>query len=309
MEKPRAALPVLPYFSLFGGIFALRFAFCVWYNITKTKEKRYETNKKHRGAHSRRMLHDFARLFRHGSEPHRSHDPRASAKRRERSRGIARSPHRIARYPGEPAEPDAPETPGFPNEPSEPTEPGQPDAPAEPESPAEPEEPEPPQNLQLYILCTGNGVNLRSGAGGGYSAVATAEKDTSYAVIAKVNGWYCVYYRGKKVYMAAAYAKEFTLEKSENSAVEKVLEEGYKLLGTPYVYGAVRLHDGAGKFRARLQNERVRLLVAHAVRVLSGREKASRHYHKIAGEAGQIGKTSQPVPRRLHLFHQRVAVL
>lgn len=153
--------------------------------------------------------------------------------------------------PGEPGQPDAPETPGFPNEPNEPnepSEPGQPDAPAEPESPAEPEEPEPPQNLQLYILCTGNGVNLRSGAGGGYSAVATAEKDTSYAVIAKVNGWYCVYYRGKKVYMAAAYAKEFTLEKSENSAVEKVLEEGYKLLGTPYVYGAVRLHDGAGNF-------------------------------------------------------------
>ncbi len=161
--------------------------------------------------------------------------------------------------PAEPAEPDTPETPDAPGEPSEqpgdqpsepnePNEPEQPATPAEPNAPAEPEEPNPPQNVQLYILCTGNGVNLRSGAGGGYKAVATAEKDTSYAVIAKVNGWYCVYYRGKKVYMAAAYAKEFTLEKSDNAAVEKVLEEGYKLLGTPYVYGAVRLHDGAGNF-------------------------------------------------------------
>jgi len=29
--------------------------------------------------------------------------------------------------------------------------------------------------------------------------------------------------------------------------VESVIEEGYKLLGVPYVYGAVRLHDGKGK--------------------------------------------------------------
>ena len=36
------------------------------------------------------------------------------------------------------------------------------------------------------------------------------------------------------------------MEKTQNSATEKVIEEGYKLLGVPYVYGAVRLHDGKG---------------------------------------------------------------
>jgi peptidoglycan endopeptidase LytE len=41
-----------------------------------------------------------------------------------------------------------------------------------------------------------------------------------------------------------------TLEKSENDKVEKVISEGYKLLGTPYVYGAVRIHDGKGKLLA-----------------------------------------------------------
>lgn len=160
----------------------------------------------------------------------------------------AESPDIPAESPDTPVEPSEPNAPAEPTEPDTPTQPEQPAEPAAPPVENEPEQPEPQQNLQLYIICVGNGVNLRSGAGSGYGAVATAEKDTSYAVVAKLNGWYCIYYRGKKVYMAAAYAKEFTLEKSDNATVEKVLEEGYKLLGTPYVYGAVRLHDGAGNF-------------------------------------------------------------
>ena len=34
---------------------------------------------------------------------------------------------------------------------------------------------------------------------------------------------------------------------SDNEDIERVIAEGAKLLGTPYVYGAVRLHDGKGK--------------------------------------------------------------
>lgn len=112
-------------------------------------------------------------------------------------------------------------------------------------APDEEEKTETEVNEQLYILCEGSGVNLRSGAGSGYSVVATAAQGTSYAVADKTGGWYCVYYRGKKVYLSALYAKEFTLKKSA-AAVEAVLEEGYKLIGTPYVFGAVRLHDGNG---------------------------------------------------------------
>lgn len=101
---------------------------------------------------------------------------------------------------------------------------------------------------RLYIVCSGNGVNLRTGAGSGYKAAGTAQKDESYAVLAKLNGWYCIYYRGKQLYISAAYAKEFRLKKSENAAIEAVLEAGYALIGTPYVFGAVRLHDGKGNF-------------------------------------------------------------
>ncbi|MGN1052479.1 MAG: C40 family peptidase, partial [Candidatus Scatosoma sp.] len=132
--------------------------------------------------------------------------------------------------------------------PAELPEPGAPETPEElPVSPPEEEEEAvAEQNERLYILCVGDGVNLRAGAGSGFAAVATAAKGTSYAVTEKTDGWYCVYYRGKKVYLSALYAKEFTLKKSDAAAVESVLEEGYKLVGTPYVYGAVRLHDGNG---------------------------------------------------------------
>ena len=103
-----------------------------------------------------------------------------------------------------------------------------------------------PQNAQ-YIRCTGDSVNLRSGAGTQYSVLGTAEKNTSYVLLEKTGGWYKTYYRGKIAYISASYASVFTLEKGDGET-EDVLLQGYKLIGTPYVYGAVRLHDGKGNF-------------------------------------------------------------
>ncbi|MBQ8343091.1 MAG: C40 family peptidase [Clostridia bacterium] len=109
-----------------------------------------------------------------------------------------------------------------------------------------PETPPVPQNAQ-YIRCTGDSVNLRSGAGTGYAVLGTAEKNTAYVVLGKSGGWYKTYYRGKVAYISASYASVFTLEKADEQT-EDVLEQGYKLIGVPYVYGAVRLHDGKGNF-------------------------------------------------------------
>ena len=108
----------------------------------------------------------------------------------------------------------------------------------------EPEEPE----TATYIKCTGNNVNLRSGAGTGYAVIGNAEKGTTYAVIGQSGNWYKVNYQNKTAYLYNEYAAVFEIEKSENAEIEEVLEEGYKLLGVPYVYGAVRLHDGKGNF-------------------------------------------------------------
>ncbi len=97
-----------------------------------------------------------------------------------------------------------------------------------------------------YIRCTGQSVNLRLGAGTNFSVAGQAQKGETYAVVGKVGQWYKTYYRNKTVYFSASYASVFSLERSDNEEMENVILEGYKLLGTPYVYGAVRLHDGKG---------------------------------------------------------------
>lgn len=115
------------------------------------------------------------------------------------------------------------------------------------EPPTAPESPVTPTvSTAQYIKCTGDSVNLRSGAGTGFSVIGSAAKGTMYAVTGKIGSWYKTYYRGKTAYISVSYATVFSLEKTENT-VEKVIEEGYKLLGVPYVYGAVRFHDGNGK--------------------------------------------------------------
>lgn len=128
--------------------------------------------------------------------------------------------------------------------------------PVSPETPPQDTEPTPPQNTeptppkaqtQLYIKSVGNNVNLRSGAGTSYTVLGTAEKNTMYAVLGKTGNWYETYYRGKRAYFYSEYAAVLTLEKSENKKIENVIQEGYKHIGVPYVYGAVRVHDGKGK--------------------------------------------------------------
>ncbi|MBQ9714522.1 MAG: C40 family peptidase [Clostridia bacterium] len=108
-------------------------------------------------------------------------------------------------------------------------------------------EPEIPISTPMqYIRCTGNNVNLRSGAGTDYSVLGSAEKDTVYAVLGKMGNWYKTYYRNKVAYLHTSYASVFTIEKTDDKT-ETVLEEAYKLIGVPYVYGAIRLHDGTGR--------------------------------------------------------------
>ena len=122
------------------------------------------------------------------------------------------------------------------------------ETPAVPSPPTPPEDPvvSPKPQKAEYLRCTGNSVNLRSGAGSSYAVVGSANKGETYAVVGKSGNWYETYYRGKKVYISASYVSLLSLEKHEDKNVEKVLNEGYKLLGVPYVYGAVRFHDGKG---------------------------------------------------------------
>ncbi len=118
--------------------------------------------------------------------------------------------------------------------------------------PAEETPPAPPVSTPVvekakYIKSTASSVNIRSGAGPGYAVLGSAEKGTMYAIIGQTGSWYKTYYRNQTAYISASYASVLTLEKTQNEEVENVIAEGYKLIGVPYVYGAVRLHDGKGK--------------------------------------------------------------
>ncbi|MCD8309058.1 MAG: C40 family peptidase [Clostridia bacterium] len=97
-----------------------------------------------------------------------------------------------------------------------------------------------------YVKVTAADVNLRSGAGTGYTVLGYAEKDTYYACVAETDGWYKIRYLNSYAYISKLYSVIYEIEASENEVVEGVIQEGTKLLGTQYVYGAVRYHDGNG---------------------------------------------------------------
>lgn len=114
-------------------------------------------------------------------------------------------------------------------------------------APAPEPEPEPISTKAEYICCTKNNVNIRSGAGTGYAVIGRAEKGTNYVLLENAGTWYKIYHKNKTAYIHASCAALFELEKADEKT-EKVLAESYKTIGTPYVYGATRLHDGKGNF-------------------------------------------------------------
>lgn len=103
-----------------------------------------------------------------------------------------------------------------------------------------------PQTVS-YIMVASDGVNIRSGAGTDYAVRGSAEKSTLYCLSGQDGGWYKTGYRNKTGYISSKYCKITSLESSGNAQIEAVVAEGAKLLGTPYVYGATRFHDGNGK--------------------------------------------------------------
>ncbi len=126
--------------------------------------------------------------------------------------------------------------------------PGQSDGIQEGQQPEEfPEEEQPAANSVGYVRVTGDGVNIRSGAGVSYVSLGTAEKKTLYVLLGESGGWYKTFYKNRTAYISAKYCEEVDMDGSGNSAVEAVVDEGVRLMGVKYVYGAVRYHDGTGR--------------------------------------------------------------
>lgn len=112
-------------------------------------------------------------------------------------------------------------------------------------------QPLPPEELPetktvTYARLTADGVNIRSGAGTGYRVLGAAEKSTLYAVDGEADGWLKTGYKNATAYISAKYCDAVEMPQSDDERIERVIAEGAKLLGTPYVFGAARYHNGNG---------------------------------------------------------------
>lgn len=108
-------------------------------------------------------------------------------------------------------------------------------------------EPEPIVNTASYIKILTNALNIRKGATTSSASLGQAEKGTSMAYLGKEGSFYMTYYKNSVAYVSANGNYTGLYESiAASEEIEKVIEEGCKLIGTPYVYGATRYHDGNG---------------------------------------------------------------
>lgn len=103
------------------------------------------------------------------------------------------------------------------------------------------------QNIR-YIRILTNGLNVRAKPSASSSVLGQVDKDMSMLYLGTENGFHKTYYRQKEAYVSAGsnYTRLHEMEPASET-IERVIEEGTKIIGTPYVYGAVRYHNGKGK--------------------------------------------------------------
>ncbi len=116
------------------------------------------------------------------------------------------------------------------------------------EVPPQPEpEPEPEIQTKQYILIKTDGLNIRAKASTTSTVLGQVEAGMGMLLLGKEGNFYKTYYQSKIAYVSAKseYVSTFSMPASYD-AIESVIEEGGKIIGTPYVYGAVRYHNGKG---------------------------------------------------------------
>ncbi len=108
----------------------------------------------------------------------------------------------------------------------------------------------PVKEYATYVESISSNLNIRASSSTSSSSLGQIQKGERLIYLGQVGSWYKTNYKNQTAYISSntKYTKLVKQEKSTNELVEKVIESGCKLLGTTYVYGAVRLHDGKGNF-------------------------------------------------------------
>ena len=144
--------------------------------------------------------------------------------------------------PDDEAENPTPETDG--------TAPPDYDEPTQDDTSDEDPAPDPQKRGSEYIRSKVDGLSIRSGPGTSYSVLGSLDKNDMVTYLGKSGNWYITEYKRTTAYVSAgtSYSEIYSVDHDVDENVETVIAEGYRLLGYPYVYGAVRLHDGKGNF-------------------------------------------------------------
>lgn len=102
------------------------------------------------------------------------------------------------------------------------------------------------REYKFYIKAQTDGLNVRSGAGTGFASLGKLDSGDLTVYKGTADGWYITVYRERTAYLSAAYCVVISLEAADERT-EAVIDEGSKLVGYPYVYGAARYVWGDGK--------------------------------------------------------------
>lgn len=110
--------------------------------------------------------------------------------------------------------------------------------------------PQPSVQNDVYVRSITNGLNVRSAPSTNSKILGTLDANDMVLFMEKQEGWYKTVYKNQTAYVSASskYTNVFSLPRSGNATLEKVIAQGYRRLGYEYVYGATRLHNGKGVF-------------------------------------------------------------
>lgn len=101
------------------------------------------------------------------------------------------------------------------------------------------------REYKFYIKAQTDGLNVRAGAGTDYASLGKLDSGDLTVYKGTAGGWYITVYRERTAYLSAAYCVVISLEAADERT-EAVIDEGAKLVGYPYVYGAARYVWGDG---------------------------------------------------------------
>lgn len=100
-----------------------------------------------------------------------------------------------------------------------------------------------------YIKSKVNGLNIRLLPTSKSQSIGQINANDMVAFISTEGNWHKTYYKKQVAYVSASINHSEIVEMNKSTEkVEAVIQLGVKYLGTKYVYGATRLHNGNGIF-------------------------------------------------------------